>query len=99
MENAPKKGSPLKEFIERKKKPKQYHVEMMKSEAVDCDSCGQTIFGNLTYSGCLCMGQDQNRKLWIKKAEDGIQIRFSRGWSIENIEMLIETLRRGNGKN
>jgi hypothetical protein len=39
------------------------------------------------------MGQDQNRKIWIKKSEDGIQIKFSRGWDPENAEMLLETLR------
>lgn len=98
-EPAPKKGSPLKAFLDRKKKPKEYHVEMTKSETVDCDSCGQTIFGNSGYSGCLCMGQDMGRKIWIKKSDNGVQLRFSRGWSEDNIEMLLETLRRSNGKN
>lgn len=90
-----KKGSPLKEFLDRKKKPKtqEYHVEIAKSETRDCLDCGQEIFGNLTYAGCICMGQDQNRKIWIKKSEDGIQIKFSRGWDPENAEMLLETLR------
>ena len=92
------KGSPLKGFLERKKKPKEYHVEIAKSETVDCDSCNQTIFGSGGYSGCLCMGQDQNRKVWIKKSEHGVQLRFSRGWSEDNIELLLETLRKNNGK-
>lgn len=89
-----KKGSPLKAFLERKKKPKEFHVEMTKSETRDCDSCGHTIFGNSGFSGCLCFGLDQNRKIWIKKSEDGVQIRFSKGWSVENMEMLLETLRK-----
>jgi hypothetical protein len=88
-----KKGSPLKDFVERRKKPKEYHVELTKSEKVDCDSCGQMIFGASGYSGCLCFGQDQHKKIWLKKTEDGIQIRFSRGWDEQNIEMLLETLR------
>lgn len=94
------KGSPLKGFLDRKKKaPKQYHVEMAKSETVDCDSCGKTIFGSGEFSGCLCFGQDQNRKIWIKKNEDGIQLKFSRGWDSDNIALLLETLRRSNGRN
>lgn len=97
-EATPKKGSPLKDFLDRKKKPKEYHVEITKSEAVDCDSCGQTIFGSGGFSGCLCFGQDMGRKIWIKKSEDSVQLRFSRGWSEDNIEMLLETLRGRNGK-
>jgi hypothetical protein len=88
-----KKGSPLKDFVERKKKPKEYHVELTKSEKVDCDSCGQMIFGNGMFSCCLCFGQDQHKKIWLKKTEDGIEIKFSRSWDSENIEMLLETLR------
>lgn len=99
-EASPRKGSPLKEFIANsKKKPKEYHVEMTKSEVVDCQDCHQTIFGESGYSGCLCMGQDQYRKIWLKKTEDGVTIRFSRGWDEQNIEMLLETLRSSNGKN
>jgi hypothetical protein len=98
-EPAKKKGSPLKDFIERKKKPKQYRVEIAKSEKVNCDSCGQKIFGELGYSGCLCYGQDQYRKIWIKKSENGVQIKFSRGWDEQNIEMLLDALRKNNGKN
>lgn len=94
-----KKELPLKKFMDRKKKPKEYHVEMSKSEIVDCPDCSQKIYGNGMFSGCLCYGQDQNRKIWIKKSEDGIEIKFSRSWDPENIEMLLETLRRNNGKN
>jgi len=94
-----KKILPLKKFLDRKKKPKEYHVEIAKSETRDCDSCGQVIFGASGYSGCLCMGQDQHRKIWLKKSNDGVQLRFSRGWSEDNIELLLETLRGKNGKN
>lgn len=94
-----KKGSPLKVFLDRKKiKKKEYYVEMSKSEAVDCDSCGQTIFGNSQYSGCLCMGENMSSKIWIKKTEDGVQLKFSKGWTEDNIEMLLETLRGKNEK-
>jgi len=97
-EIAPKKGSPLKGFLERKKKPREHKVEMMKSETVDCPDCGQTIFGSSGFSGCICFGQDQHRKIWLKKTEDGVQLRFSRGWDEDNISQLLEMLRDKNGK-
>lgn len=93
-EATPKKGSPLKNFLERKKKSKEYHVEISKSEAISCPDCSQVIYGKGIFSGCLCLGQDQNKKLWIKKNNDGIQIKFSKSWDPENIEMLLETLRK-----
>src|ERR1035437_1618489 len=77
-EAAPKKGSPLKGFLERKKKPKEYSVAIEKSETVSCPDCGNIIFGSGSFSCCLCYGQDQNKKIWLKKTEDGIQIKFSR---------------------
>lgn len=94
-----KKELPLKKFLERKKKPKEYNVEIAKSEVISCNECGHTIFGEGSFSCCLCYGQDQNKKIWIKKSENGIQIKFSKSWDAENIEMLLETLRRKNGKN
>ena len=90
------KGSPLKGFLDRKKnKSKEYKIEMTKSETVSCPDCGQTIFGKTAgYSGCICYGPDQNRKIWLKKTEDGVQIRFSKGWDPDNISQLLETLRK-----
>jgi len=89
-----KKGSPLKDFLSRRKnKLKEYHVQITKSEVVDCDSCGQRIFGEGGYSGCLCMGADKDRKIWIKKSDDGVQLRFSKEWDAENIDMLLQALR------
>ena len=96
-EAAPKKGSPLKAFLERKKKPKEYFVQ--KCETTDCSDCGQTIFGSSGYSGCICYGENQNSKLFLNKNEKGeLSIRFSRNWSPENIEMLLDALRKNNGK-
>lgn len=98
-EAIPEKGSPLKNFIDRKKKKaKEYRVEIAKSETVNCPDCGQTIFGQGSFSCCLCYGQDQYKKIWLKKSEESIQIRFSRDWDQENIQMLLETLRKNNGK-
>jgi hypothetical protein len=93
----PKKPRPLEEFVENRKKKlnkKEHFIKMEKSEAVSCGDCGQSIFSDGIYSGCICYGEN-NKKLHIKKSEDGYKIRFGRGWDVENIEMLLEVL-RGN---
>lgn len=96
-EEAPKKGSPLKAFLERSKnKPKEHYVQ--KCETMDCADCGKTIFGSSGYSGCICYGENQNSKIFMRKNEKGeLSISFSKNWSPENIEMLLDTLRRKDG--
>ena len=96
----PKKSRPLSEFIENRKKKlgkKEFSIEMAKSETVDCPDCSQTVFNKSGISACLCYGQDMGRKVFLKKTEDGIKISFPKSWSPENIEMLLEVLRRKNG--
>lgn len=90
-----KKGSPVKDFLEsRKIKKGEYTVHLTKSEKVDCPDCGKNIFNGQVFSGCICLGDDMERKVFIKKSEDGLKVRFSKGWDQENIEMLLEVLRR-----
>jgi hypothetical protein len=91
---APKKR-PLADFVENRKKKldkKEHFIQLEKSETVSCSDCGQNIFSNGMYSGCICYGED-NKKLYIKKSEGGYNIKFGRGWDVENIEMLLEVLR------
>ena len=94
-EKPAKKELPLKKFLDRKKKPREYSVEMSKSEKVNCPDCAQTIFGMGGFSSCLCFGENMGSKIWIKKTEDGVSLKFSRNWTSDNIEMLLEIL-RGN---
>lgn len=85
----------LKEFIEsRKKKNKpEFSVQLSKGETVDCPDCGKNIFNGSVFAGCICLGDDRERKVFIKKTEEGIKVRFSKGWDADNIEMLLSTLR------
>ena len=95
----PKKSRPLSDFVENRKKKlgkKEFNIEMAKSEMVDCPDCGQNIFNGSGISSCLCYGNDMGRKVFIKKTEDGIKVSFPKSWSAENIEMLLEVLRRKN---
>jgi len=38
------------------------------------------------------------RKVFIKKTESGVNVRFSKGWDEENISMLLEVLRSKNAR-
>jgi len=93
-----KKVSPLKNFLEsRNKKKNEFSIEMTKGESVHCPDCKKNIFDGKVFSGCICLGDDMEKKLFIKKTESGVNVRFSKGWDAENIEMLLEVLRKKNG--
>lgn len=90
-----KKESPLKGFLDKrsnKVKPTEFAIEMAKNEQVDCPDCKKNIFdGNNIYT-CVCFGD--SGKVYLKKTEDKIKIRFGRNWDIENIEMFLSVLRK-----
>lgn len=95
-----KKESPLKGFLDNRKnkqKPAEFSIQMAKGEHVNCPDCKKNIFDGQLFSGCICLGDDRDRKIHIKKTEEGIKIRFGRGWDTENIEMLLEVLRSKRG--
>lgn len=95
-----KKESPLKGFLDQRKKKAvapEFNIQMAKGEHVDCPDCKKNIFDGELFSGCVCLGDDMDRKIHIKKTEEGIKIRFGRGWDVENIEMLLEVLRSKRG--
>lgn len=94
-----RKESPLKSFLEKKKnkhKPAEFSIEMAKGEQVSCPDCGKNIFDGQAFSGCICLGDDREKKIYVKKTEEGIKIRFGKSWDKENIEMLLEVLRSKN---
>lgn len=97
VESTNKKKRPLAEFLEKREKKKEYEVHLSKGETVDCPDCGKNIFDGKLFSGCVCLGDDMERKVYIKKSEEGIKVRFSKGWDQENIEMLLEVLRKKHG--
>lgn len=95
-----KKESPLKGFLDKRKNksnPVEFSIEMAKGEQVHCPDCKKNIFDGQVFSGCICLGDDRDRKIHIKKTEEGIKMRFGRGWDAENIEMLLEVLRSKRG--
>jgi len=92
-----KKARPLAEFLDKRKKKNEYSVVMAKGEQVDCPDCGKNLFDGKVFAGCICLGDDMERRVFIKKEQDGIKVRFSKGWDEENIEMLLEVLRKKHG--
>ncbi len=89
-----KKSSPLKAFLENKNKKKnEFTVHMAKGESTDCPDCGKNLFDGVAFSSCICYGEDFGRKIFLRKSDDGIKVRFSSGWDVDNIAMLLETLR------
>lgn len=100
IEAPKKKGSPLKDFLdgrENKLKKNEFSIQLAKGETVDCPDCGHNIFNGSVFAGCVCLGDDRDKKIYLKKTEDGMKIRFGKGWDVENIEMLLEVLRRNHG--
>ena len=92
--------SPVKGFLDERKKKlekKEYAVEMVKGEHVSCPDCGQNIFNGEVFSGCVCLGDDMEKKIYLTKTETGVKVRFGKGWDIENIEMLLDVMRRKRG--
>ena len=90
---AERKPSKLRAFVERKKPEAEFTVSMAKNESVQCPDCGKLIFTETAFSGCICLGDDRNSKIYMRKTETGVSIRFPRGWDKENIELLLTTLR------
>lgn len=97
------KGSPLGKFLDKRKKKalrepkKEYAVGMTKGEQVNCPDCGQNIFKGEVFSGCVCLGDDMSKKIYLTKSETGFKVRFGKGWDPENIEMLLDVMRRKRG--
>ena len=89
---------PLQQFLEKRNKSKEYIVHLSKNEDVNCPDCQKNIFDGKIFSGCICFGQDMDKKVFIKKSEDGVKIRFSRGWDEDNMLMLLDILRNKNGR-
>lgn len=93
-----KKSSPLKGFLherQNKLKKNEFKIELVKGECVNCPDCGQNIFNGEIFSGCVCYGD--SGKVFLKKTENGFKVRFGKSWDPENIEMLLEVMRRKRG--
>jgi len=90
--------SKLKRFLEnreiKKKEANTFNIILAKGDSATCPDCRQNVLQDGTFNGCVCFGEDRNRKIFLKKTESGVQIKFAKGWDPENMEMLLEILKR-----
>jgi hypothetical protein len=96
--------SKLKEFLEKKKNLEKkenntFKVYLGKNEKFFCPDCQSNFFKGEKFQPCICYGDDRLKKIIMQKNEDGsVSLKFSKSWDPENIEMLLEVLRRKNGQ-
>lgn len=98
-EKKPIKRSPIQDFVEKNKplNKKPIVIQINKHEEINCPFCREAIFSNDVFSGCICVGDDRDKKVYLKKNERGLQVRFGKGWDPENIEMLLKVIRSKRG--
>lgn len=90
------KKSKLREFLESREKKRDESFEMDKSE-ISCPDCGTSLHKNQEKSIklCICYGDHMNKEIKIQKQEDGkVKLKFPKSFDIDNIEMLLEAVKR-----
>lgn len=98
-DSAPVLGAKLKAFLDQKKMKKPIvQILMAKGETIDCPDCGQVIFKDEKMTGCVCMGDSRQGKIFIKKTESGVSVRFSKDWDEESVQLLLQTIRQRGSK-
>jgi hypothetical protein len=88
------KSTKLKDFLDKRKKKKEqkFVFKMEKAEAT-CPHCKESLFTEGCFSGCVCLGEDQQNQVLVAKSENGIQFSFHRSWDVENVQMVLEAIK------
>lgn len=88
------KSTKLKDFLDKrqKKKEQKFVFKMEKAEAV-CPHCREALFSEGIFSGCVCLGEDQQNQILVAKSETGVQFAFHKSWDNENIQMVLEAIK------
>lgn len=96
MSEKPKKELKLKSFLDKKNKKKEgFEFAIEKSENATCGDCGQVLFDSENWhSGCICVSEDMNKKVTLKKTENGVNLKFAKSWDQENVKMLIDSIKK-----
>jgi hypothetical protein len=87
------KKAKLLRFLEERKNRNDVQIE--KQENMDCTSCGSQIYksGNSFIKCCVCYGESFDKEIKFTKNESGIKFKFPKGFSAENIELILETIK------
>lgn len=87
------KKSKLKEFLDKKVK-KTENISFVKKE-IDCPYCKTTLYkGGDSIDLCVCYGSSYGQEIKIKKSNGKHSFKFPKKFEIENIEMLLEAIKR-----
>lgn len=95
MEN--KKKTKLRAFLESIEKKRQEPISLDKSEDINCPDCGTIIYKNNTkcIKTCICFGDHAYKDIKIQKSDNGkVKIKFPKSFCIENVEMLLDALKK-----
>lgn len=94
------KPTKLKDFLSKVKNKtlnkNEFTVKIDTLEKTSCPDCGKSLFKGNSFSGCLCLGDDRDSKISIKKTENGVKLTFPRSFDPENIQSLLEILKKKN---
>lgn len=82
----------LREFLDSRQKKTE---ELDKSE-IKCPDCTSTLFksGDSHIKCCICYGEHRNKEIKFEKNESGVKLKFPKTFDQENIEMLLDCLKR-----
>lgn len=91
------KKSKLRQFLENREKKRQESIELDKSEDIKCPDCNTVIHKKEASEiiPCICFGEYARKPIKILKKADGkVSIKFPKNFDTDNVEMLIETLKK-----
>jgi hypothetical protein len=70
---------------------------MMKNQKISCPDCGTSLYDhNKSITLCICYGEDWGKDIKIKKSENNIKMVLPKNIDKENLEMLLNTLKKIN---
>lgn len=91
------KKSKLRLFLENREMRREEPVDIGKAE-IKCLDCDSTLYKKEfdSINLCLCYGEYHNKKIKFKKSNNGkVELKFPKKFNIDNIEMLLDTIKNG----
>ena len=91
------KKSKLRQFLESREAKRQEPIEMDKSENIKCPDCKGVLHkkDSSEIIPCVCYGEFMSKSIKMEKSADGkVKIKFPKSFSIDNIEMILDALKK-----
>lgn len=89
----------IKDFLEKKAKKREHSLQFLKND-IECPDCGVSLYKkeDNIIRACICYGfgpEEKGATVQICKKEEKVSLKFSKKWDSENIEKLINTVKKG----